>query len=205
MLVLWTFSCGPDLESVTNLKPGNTGPIVVFGDSITTGYGLSSDEAFPQMLQASIGFPILARGKNGDTTASALTRLQEDVLEDRPWMVIVELGGNDFLKNLPKGDTRKNLATIIRTIQDQGAVVVLLGMELGLFVDEYGDLYLEVSKETGAFLIPRVNREIMDKAALRQEDKIHPNRAGHAIIAERISKNIKPLLKEAEPIIPDNN
>ncbi len=118
-------------------------------------------------------------------------------MADDPWIVLVELGGNDFLKGVAKERTEKELKGIVTAFQDGGAIVVLLGMDLGLFTDEYGEIYTRVAEDAGAFLIPSINRGILDKGAYRQEDRIHPNAAGHRKLAERLADELKPILLRA--------
>lgn len=82
-------------------------------------------------------------------------------------------------------------------IQQQGAMVVLLGMKLGLFTDEYGPVYTKLAKQYGALLIPRVLKGILSDRKLKS-DSIHPNSAGYSLMAERILKQVRPLLQEAD-------
>jgi acyl-CoA thioesterase-1 len=126
-----------------------------------------------------------------------LSRLQKDALAAEPWLVIVELGGNDFLQKIPKTETEQNLRQIVTSIQQQKAIVVLLGINLGYIEDEYDELYQRVAKDTQAYLIPQVLTGIVDNPKNRQEDIIHPNAAGHQLLATRVAKNLQPLLAQA--------
>lgn len=189
--------CGRKIENVENLHTGIGRSIIVFGNSIAAGYGVPEDKSFPALLARKLGIPILNRGVSGDTTAMALRRLEKDVLEENPWMVIIELGGNDFLNKVPKEETEANLIQIIEAIQRKGAIAVLLGMNMGLFVDEYREIYQRVAERTGAYLIPEVLNGILDNPAYRQEDFIHPNEAGHEKLADRVAKELRPLLMKA--------
>ena len=113
-------------------------------------------------------------------------------------MVIIALGGNDFLKKVPKTVTEQNLTEIISQIQARKAITVILGMNLGLFTDEYKDLYQRVAEETGSYLIPQVLKGIIDNPKHRQQDIIHPNQIGQKILADKITKSLEPLLKQAK-------
>ncbi len=119
------------------------------------------------------------------------------MLEQNPRLVIVLLGGNDFLRRVPLSKTRKNLEEIVRRIQGRGAMVVLAGVRLGLFTDEYGPLYEEIAEKHGALLIPKVLKGILSDPKLKS-DSIHPNGAGYQLMAERILKQVRPLLEEAD-------
>lgn len=198
LLLLLTNCQTQQLDYVANLDQGVGEQIVVLGDSISSGYGLDPQEAYPALLEAKLGLPVLNQGINGDTTASALARLSEDVLANSPWLVIVGLGGNDFLRKLPKTETEANLREIIVQIQAEKAIVVLLGMNLGLFKDEYKELYRRVAKDTNAYLIPQVLKNVLDNPNHRQRDIIHPNAKGQEILADRITQALKPLIKQAK-------
>jgi len=126
-----------------------------------------------------------------------LERLSESVLHINPRLVIVLLGGNDFLRQLPRAESKRNLAEIVRRIQQQGAMVAIAGIKLGLFTDEFAAIYEDTAKEFGALYIPQVMQGILSDAKLKS-DPIHPNNAGYRLIAERIAEKVKPLLREAD-------
>ena len=196
LLVLLT-NCQRQFDDIKNLKTAAGQQVIVLGDSITAGYGVAEEEAYPVLLSQQLGLPMLNRGISGDTTADGLARLQSDVLDDNPWLVIVGLGGNDFLQKLPKTETEQNLRAMTSAIQGEGAIVVLLGMNLGILKDTYKELYERVARDTGAFLIPQVLKGILDDPSRRQDDVIHPNPAGHAALARRIAEALQPLLETA--------
>ncbi|HSK28364.1 MAG TPA: arylesterase [Candidatus Limnocylindria bacterium] len=190
-------ACGGErYDHILNI--GSSGEtIICFGDSLTEGVGAGSGEAYPSALSRLIGFPVTNAGRRGDTTAQALARLPESVLNSNPRVVIVLLGGNDFLRQVPRRETRKNLEEIVRRVQAQGAMVVIAGMRLGLFTDEFSPIYEETAKKLGALYIPQVTKGILSDASLRS-DPIHPNGPGYRLMAERIAAKIKPLLREAD-------
>ncbi len=196
MLFLLT-NCQNQLSHITNLNHGAGQNIIILGDSITAGYGLNIEQAYPYLLSQKLNLPILNSGVSGDKTADGLARLSNDVLSQEPWIVIIALGGNDFLRKVPKIKTEQNLRMIIAKIQAQQSITVLLGMNLGLFKDEYRDLYQRVAQETGSYLIPQVLKGIIDNPQHRQKDIIHPNARGQEILANRIASDLKPLLEKA--------
>jgi acyl-CoA thioesterase-1 len=140
---------------------------------------------------------VLNAGHRGDTTARAMQRVRTSVVDKNPRLVILLLGGNDFLRQVPARETRENLKEIVRRIQDHGAMVAIAGIKLGFFTDEYGPIFEETAAEFGAIYIPHVMKGIFNDTKLKS-DQIHPNSAGYRLIAERIAEKIKPLLNEAD-------
>jgi acyl-CoA thioesterase-1 len=166
------------------------------GDSLTEGDGANAGEDYPAVLSRELALPVLNHGRRGDTTALALARLSE-VLDGNPRLVIVLLGGNDFLRQVPRAETKKNLTELVRRIQAHGAMVAIAGMRLGIFTDEYSPIYQETSKQLGAYYIPQVLQGILTDPKLKS-DSIHPNRAGYRLMGQRIAEKIRPLLREAD-------
>jgi acyl-CoA thioesterase-1 len=190
-------SCaGDNFAKVRNLRSaGET--IICLGDSLTEGVGAETGEDYPSALSRLLVSPVINAGVRGDTTALALERLSDAVLSKKPRLVIVLLGGNDFLRQMPRQETRKNLEEIIRRVQAQGAMVAIAGMKLGLFTDEYSSIFEQTAQQSGALYIPQVTKGILSDASLRS-DPIHPNGAGYRLMAKRIASGIKPLLLEAD-------
>jgi lysophospholipase L1-like esterase len=166
------------------------------GDSLTKGVGAQMGEDYPSVLADRLGRPIVNAGHPGNTTADALMRLQE-VLNQNPRLVIVFLGGNDFLRQVPLQETQRNLEEMIGRIQNHGAMVAIVGMKLGLFTDEYGPLFESIAERLGALYIPQLLNGILTDSKLKS-DAIHPNAAGYRLMAERMAKQIKPLLESAD-------
>ncbi len=123
-------------------------------------------------------------GKSGDTTTSALTRI-ESVIEPNPKVVIVLLGGNDYLRRIPISETFANLQKIIDRIHESGSAVLLLGVRGGLLRDTYNESFEKFAKANKVGFVPNVldglitNKEFMS-------DSIHPNDAGYAVIADKV-------------------
>jgi lysophospholipase L1-like esterase len=193
-----TLACGRsgDFSHVQNLRSRGEN-VICFGDSLTEGVGAARGEDYPSALSRLIPYPVINAGRPGDTSADGLARLGEDVLARSPRLVILLFGGNDFLRQIPPAETRKNLDEMIRRIHESGAMVVVVAMRLGLFTDEYGPVYREVARKRGAFLIPEAIKGILSDARLKS-DAIHPNGAGYRLMAERIAARVKPLLEEAD-------
>src|SRR6184192_2803236 len=170
--------------------------IVAFGDSLTAGYGAGAGEDYPARLSALIGEPVINAGVSGDTTGSALARLDADVLVRDPRIVIVGLGGNDFLGGVPIASTEVNLREIVRKIEGAGAMVVLLGFRFPSLAADYEAMYKRVAKEGQCLLVAGVLRKILTDPSLKS-DAIHPNARGYQLMAERVAGPCKELIARA--------
>jgi acyl-CoA thioesterase-1 len=189
---------GERFDTIRNL--GSVGEtIICFGDSLTEGVGAEPGEEYPTILSRLLGMRVLNAGRRGDTTAQALERIHGSLVDKNPRLVILLLGGNDFLRQVPTRETRQNLKEIVRQIQDYGAMVAIAGIKLGFFTDGYSPMFEETAAEFGAIYIPQVMKGIFNGTKLRS-DQIHPNSAGYRLIAERIAEKIKPLLDEADRV-----
>lgn len=181
IIALLFLGCNYYVKNLDNLK-GET--VVCFGDSITSGVGVRSEESYPSLLSHLIKRGVINEGRAGDTTYSALLRLN-DVIAHKPFLVIIELGGNDYLRGVPLENTLENLQKIIREIQKRGTVVAICDISSGPFLSYYRKKFKELAKEEGAIFIPEVLRGILTDPSLKV-DSLHPNKEGHRIIAERI-------------------
>jgi len=193
-VVVWTL-WPSSLADVTNLGSRGTS-IVAFGDSLTAGYGATTEESYPAKLASMIGEEVVNAGVSGDTTESARERLEMDVLSRTPRIVIVGLGGNDFLRGVAISDTETNLRTIVRKIQASGAMVVILGYRFPSFKANYEKMYARVAKEEGSFLIPDLLDGITSDRELKS-DEIHPNARGYQLMAERVAGEMRKLIAKA--------
>lgn len=192
---LWS-GAGADLHGAANLSaPGNL--VVFFGDSITYGYGVRPGESFPTLVGQALGISIVNAGVPGDTMGAGLARMGRDVLPQRPRLVVVEFGGNDFLRRVPVDETLRNLDAIVSGLIRAGAMVVILEVNVGLGGDPYLKGFQAVADQYGAVLVPDVMRGILSNSGLKV-DAIHPNAQGHRLIADRVIEVLRPLLQEAD-------
>ena len=215
-----TFAFGVLLLNFSALFPaaaqnanGGKKRIVVLGDSITAGYGLDPQEAYPALLQkkidtAGLPYTVANAGVSGDTTAGGLRRIAWALGKDGAEVLVVALGGNDGLRGIKPEQTEENLAGIIdkaRTNKPEMKVVVAamqmpdnMGAE---FTGKFKELFPKVAKEKKAELVPFLLDGVGGVEALNQDDRIHPNVEGQKKVADNIWKVLEPMLK-AEAKLP---
>jgi len=168
--------------------------IICFGDSITEGIGALRGEDYPSVLSELLKREVINAGHGGDTTSTALQRLEREVLSKDPLLVIIILGGNDALLAVDKDTTFNNLRNMIRRIQERGAIVAL--GELGPFtMDNYKKCYRQIAREEGAVLIPDIFSGIFGHSEY-MSDAIHPNRQGYQRLAKKVYDVILPVLEK---------
>ncbi len=167
--------------------------IICFGDSLTYGTGAPSNKSYPARLSEMIGQPVINAGIPGNTTADGLKRLESDVLERSPRMVLMTLGGNDMKNGIDRAIAFANLKKIVEAIQAKGALVVLGGVKLLFWDRGYEEEYEKLAEETGIILIPNVLKGLIGHNDL-MSDAIHPNAAGYEIMAKKFHNAIEPYL-----------
>jgi acyl-CoA thioesterase-1 len=170
--------------------------VVAFGDSITAGFGTSGDNDYVSVLSNRTGVAIINAGRSGDTTASALARIDSAVLARDADIVIVFLGGNDLLQGVPVQQRIANITTIVQQIRGDGAAVILVGVGSGA-IDPFEGALAGIASQTSSTLVPAVLDGILGVPGL-MTDLIHPNNAGHAIIADRIEPALRAALAAVE-------
>jgi len=138
---------------VTNSLPRGHN-IICFGDSLTYGTGANENMDYPSQLSRLISRPVINAGIPGDTTSSALDRLEKDVLHRSPRIVLITLGGNDLKNRVSKETTFTNLKRIIDLIHNRDALVVVGGISIPFWGRGFGSAYEKLSNETGSILIP---------------------------------------------------
>jgi lysophospholipase L1-like esterase len=196
LILLFLFAACSPYGRVKNLHSRGSA-VIAFGDSLTAGYGAGEGEDWPSRVSSSTNIAIVNAGRSGDTTDSALARLDDDVLARDPRIVIVGLGGNDFLRGEPLSSTESNLRAVVRKIHGQGAMVVLLGFRFPTLNADYEAMYERVAEEEGCLLVKGTLKGILTDPKLKS-DQIHPNAAGYALMAERIAGPLKKLIAKAD-------
>lgn len=181
--------------------------IVAFGDSLTAGFGVSSDESYPaqlarQLYERGFQYEVINAGVSGDTSAGGVRRV-EWILKTQPTVVILELGVNDGLRGLPLQETYTNLRTIIKRLQDEGVIVVLAGMRIPpnygeAYTGEFFEMYARLAQELTIPLIPFLLEGVAARPGLNQADGIHPTAEGYTLVTQNVLDTLEPLLKNGE-------
>jgi len=179
--------------------------IVAFGNSLTAGLGVPPDQSYPAHLQrtldaAGYAYRVVNAGVSGDTTAGGVRRVSW-VLNSRPAIVILELGGNDGLRGLSLHETKANLERIVQQLQQASVTVVLAGMKLP---PNYGQdytagfeaLYQAIAQRYHLTRIPFFLDGVAGSSSLNQADGIHPTGEGYRLIVEKIFPALEPLLEK---------
>jgi len=177
--------------------------IVVLGDSLTAGFGLPPEDAFPARLEAALRsegqrWQVIDAGVSGDTSAGGLARL-DWVLADEPEIIIVELGANDGLRGLPTDQMEANLDAILAKIGEAGAATLLAGMRAPAnfgpdYAAAFHAVYERLAARHGVAFYPFFLEGVAMEPALNQSDGIHPNAAGVAEIVRRIVPHVVALI-----------
>jgi lysophospholipase L1-like esterase len=168
------------------------GPIVAFGDSLVYGTG-SSGGGFVKLLEQRLGRSIENLGIPGNTTADGLERL-DAVLDMDPGVVILLLGGNDYLRQVPPDTTFANLSSIIERLQADGAAVLLAGVRGGLIRDNFAARFEELADRHGTAYVHDVLDDTFGVEGY-MADQVHPNDAGYGVIAERMQPVLEAMLQ----------
>jgi acyl-CoA thioesterase-1 len=180
-----------NLSRVANY-PLRSGPIIAFGDSITYGRDAIIGQDYVSVLSGRLSETIVNAGVSGDTTTEALSRLDRDVLSKDPRLVIVFLGGNDFLQKVPTDTIFNNLDMIIDRITADGAAVLVLGYK-DYFLVDYDSRYRTLAWDARSAYAPDVMGGILGNP-FYTTDLIHPRSSGHKIIADRVEPYIRTLI-----------
>jgi acyl-CoA thioesterase-1 len=180
--------------------------LVCFGDSITAGHGLESvSQSYPADLEKLLAargyrYRVTNRGVSGDTTKDAVARVNS-VVALHPDLVLVEFGGNDGLRGLSMEITRKNLDSVLTTLQAAHIKVLLVGITLPPnygkeYVDSFDKVYRDAAAKHHVPLMPMLYQGIYTVPGTIQPDGIHPTAKGSQMIAEHLVPLVVPLLKK---------
>ena len=180
--------------------------VLFFGDSLTAGFGVSSDEAFPALIQKKIqsagwNMEVVNAGLSGETTAAGVRRI-DWVLNRKIDVLVLALGGNDGLRGIPLEATRRNLQEIIERTRGRcpQVKIVVAGMQIPPtlgpeYTTGFQAIFPAIARKNGAVLIPFLLEGVGGMRELNQVDGIHPSPEGHRIIAQNVWKVLEPLLK----------
>lgn len=177
--------------------------LVVLGDSLTEGYGVARDAAFPAVLEKKIkatgkDWTVVNAGVSGSTSASAISRMKW-IFKSKPDLVILALGANDGLRGLKVAESKKNLAEAVAYAKSQKVPVVLGGLYMPpnygkVYATEFRSMYEDLAKKDKLPFISFLLEGVGGKSQYNLADGIHPNEKGHAIIADNVFNSIKDLL-----------
>jgi len=194
-------------QAAASQKEGDFGTILFFGDSLTAGYQLNPDRAFPALIQEkidSLGLPYRAvnAGVSGETSADGLSRI-DWVLRNPVDILVLELGANDAMRGLPLDSTERNLQAIVDKVREKhpNARLVVAGMMMPQsigpeYARRFQSIFAELAGKNRGVLIPFLLEEVAGEPHLNLPDGIHPNPEGHKIVAENVWKVLRPLLEE---------
>lgn len=192
------------------MSPSTSRPVTIlaFGDSLTAGYGVRADMAFPAQLERllraeGLAVTVVNAGVSGDTTAGGLARLAWSLADPVPDMAIVELGANDALRGVDPAFTEANLEAIIIALQGAGVPVLLAGMRApfnmgGDYAVRFNAIFPRLAEKYKVALYPFFLEGAAGDPALNQSDGIHPNEAG----TTSVTRNILPMVRDLVRSLP---
>jgi acyl-CoA thioesterase-1 len=209
VLVFLAFFAGPSQGQVQTASAAtSTKTIVVVGDSLSAEYGLKRGTGWVALLEQRLAkekmvAKVVNASISGDTTSGGRSRLPALLVQHRPYVVVIELGGNDALRGLPLAMTHDNLQAMVRAAQAAGAKVLMVGMQVPPnygqdYADKFARTFATVATETKAALVPFLLKGIADgpnAAQFFQADRIHPVEAAHPAMLN----NVWPALKKLIP------
>ena len=181
--------------------------ILVLGDSLSAGYGLAQEDAWPTLLERRLkatppggrNYRVVNASISGETTAGGRSRLPALLGRHRPEIVILELGANDGLRGLPLAAMRDNLASMLKEVRSQGARPLLVGMRLppnyGPYAQDFQQAYAELARQTGTPFVPFLLDRLAQSANHFQADGLHPTREAQGVVLDNVWPTLKTLLR----------
>lgn len=189
-------------------SPAVAAPVIlVVGDSISAAHGVAMEDGWVARLRQRLAdrdYPhrVVNASVGGDTTSGGLSRLPDALAEHRPAVVVIQLGGNDGLRGQSLAAMRENLGEMVALSRDTGAAVLLLGLRLPpnygpAYTEAFAGVYREVATDRDVPLVPRLLAGVGERAEFMQDDRIHPNAAGHARILDNVWPQLRELLESS--------
>lgn len=193
--------------TASTLAEGAGVTIAFLGDSLTAGFGLDEDQAFPALIAAALSAEgrqvrVVNAGISGDTTAGGLARL-DWLLRNRPDILVVSLGANDGLRGLPLASSEQNLRAIVEKGKAAGARILLVGMMIPPnygpeYTSQFAEIYPRIAAEQQVPLVPFLLEGVAGVRQLNQADGIHPTAEGQKILAQTLLGPVRSLLDDVE-------
>ena len=181
--------------------------ILVYGDSLSAGYGIRVEQGWVSLLQQKIlqegyGFRVVNASVSGETTAGGLSRLPHVLSVQQPRIALLELGANDGLRGLPLTQTQANLDQMIAQLQAHGIAVLLLGVRLPpnygeRYTREFAAMYDQLASAHKIALLPFLLERVALTPGLMQDDGLHPNAQAQPLLLENVWPRLLPLLRAA--------
>lgn len=178
--------------------------LICFGDSITAGYGLTSDQAYPAALQRDLDklgyrYEVRNMGTSGATSKDAVAELPA-IVRLHPAITVVEFGGNDGLRGLPLEITRRNLDEVLTSLEGAHIRILLAGITLPPnygpdYIHQFDQMYAELASRHHTALVPMIYKDLVRVPGTIQQDGIHPTAKGSEIIANTLLPALKPLMR----------
>jgi acyl-CoA thioesterase-1 len=198
LALLFVIATGSSLASAAET-------VLVFGDSLSAGYGIAVRQSWPSLLaerlkQEKLPYTVVNASISGETTAGGRSRLPAALKQHRPAIVILALGANDGLRGLPISEARANLTQMTQAARASGARVLLAGMRLPPnygteYTRDFATLFSAVAKQEKTALLPFLLEPIAADDAAFQADRLHPTAAAQPKILDHVWLSLKPLLK----------
>ncbi len=195
-------------EANSDTTGASTPVVLVVGDSLSAGYGMALDEAWPRLLEQKLqaqghDYRVVNASITGDTTQGGRTRLPGLLERHSPALVIIELGGNDGLRGLPLATTRANLEAMTRASREAGAEVLLTGIVLppnygASYTQAFEAIYTDLSRAHDALLVPFFMEGVALTDGMMQADGIHPNAAAQPVLLDNVWRVLGPALGNGE-------
>jgi lysophospholipase L1-like esterase len=164
--------------------------VLAFGDSLTYGTGAAEQESYPAQLERLIGRKVVRAGVPGEVSAQALARLPAALDEHAPQLLVLCIGGNDFLRRLGSAQAADNVRAMVKLARGRGIGVLLVGTPEPGLLPAPPPFYADIAEELGVPYEGGAITEVLKDASLKS-DPIHPNARGYRVIAERIAERLK--------------
>ncbi|MEQ1882104.1 MAG: arylesterase, partial [Burkholderiales bacterium] len=179
--------------------------ILVFGDSLSSGFGLAEGSGWVSLLEKRLArdkldYRVVNASISGETTLGGRQRIATTLQDSNPAIVVIALGGNDGLRGNPVDDTRRNLIAIVAAARGAGTRVVLAGMRIppnygAVYARRFEAMYAEVARQQNVSLVRFLLAGFAEKREFFQADGIHPSEAAQAKILNNVYRQLRPLLR----------
>lgn len=187
LAVVGLSACGEKVKKYPKIASGSK--VIALGDSLTFGYGADKDKSYPVKLAKKTGWNVINAGINGDTSAGVLNRLDK-IIQQKPALVLLGIGGNDVLRKVPSSVTKDNIAKIISQLQAKNIPVVLIAephISASALFGKASDnpIYQEIASSHNVPLLSDVWSDILSDNKLKS-DQIHANADGYALFSDKL-------------------